>query len=389
MNERSECKPGRAQPSRNERSECKPGRAQPSMNVRPLRYSNWDAVLVALSMAHAAVVFLSPSIAVIAIGMWWNSNTISHNFIHNPFFHSGRLNRGYSFYLSLLLGFPQRLWRDRHLAHHQGRRYRFRLTAPVVAEIGSILLMWGVMAWAAPQFLAAVYLPGYVIGLTLCYLHGYFEHAHGVTSHYGLLYNLSFFNDGYHVEHHMRPAEHWTRLPEHISANSKQSRWPAVLRWIEVVNLELLEGFVLRSRTLQRFVLSRHERAFRRIFAKLENIRSVKIVGGGLFPRTALVLQRLLPGVTITIVDASSENIATAKRFIGDTVTFVQAMYKPGSVDDADVVIIPLAFRGDRRALYANPPARWTLIHDWIWSRRGEGVTISVVLLKRLNLVSS
>src|SRR5712671_1848016 len=36
MNERSECKPDRAQPSSNERSECKPDRAQPSLNDDPL-----------------------------------------------------------------------------------------------------------------------------------------------------------------------------------------------------------------------------------------------------------------------------------------------------------------------------------------------------------------
>ena len=43
--ERSECKPGRAQPSRDERSECKPGRAQPSRDESYLdlakRYFRW------------------------------------------------------------------------------------------------------------------------------------------------------------------------------------------------------------------------------------------------------------------------------------------------------------------------------------------------------------
>src|SRR5438128_8227190 len=36
--ERSECKPDRAQPSRDERSECKPDRAQPSGNERARQY---------------------------------------------------------------------------------------------------------------------------------------------------------------------------------------------------------------------------------------------------------------------------------------------------------------------------------------------------------------
>ena len=53
----------------------------------------------------------------IAIGVWWNSNTIAHNFIHRPFFRSRRFNALFSAYLSVLLGIPQVLWRDRHLAH--------------------------------------------------------------------------------------------------------------------------------------------------------------------------------------------------------------------------------------------------------------------------------
>jgi len=39
-------------------------------------------------------------------GIVVNSNTISHNFIHLPFFRSGGANRLYSFYLTLVLGFP-------------------------------------------------------------------------------------------------------------------------------------------------------------------------------------------------------------------------------------------------------------------------------------------
>ena len=48
----------------------------------------------------------------------WNANTIAHNFIHRPFFRARALNTAFSCYLSLLLGFPQSLWRARHLAHH-------------------------------------------------------------------------------------------------------------------------------------------------------------------------------------------------------------------------------------------------------------------------------
>src|SRR5204862_3217114 len=124
-----------------------------------------------------------------------------------------------------------------------------------------------------------------------------------------LLYNLLFFNDGYHVEHHAHPSEHWTRLPSHADPEARASRWPAVLRWLEAFSLDTLERLVLRSHLLQRFVLARHERAFRILLAEKSEIRRVAIVGGGLFPRTLLVLQQLLPDTPLVVIDANADNL--------------------------------------------------------------------------------
>src|SRR5687768_5588521 len=88
---------------------------------RVLRHSRWDALLVGLAALHGAVLLLTASPVLIAVGMWWNANTIAHNFIHRPFFASRWLNRLFSFYLSLVLGIPQTIWRSRHLAHHADR----------------------------------------------------------------------------------------------------------------------------------------------------------------------------------------------------------------------------------------------------------------------------
>src|SRR5437762_5120582 len=85
---------------------------------RVLRYSQWDALLIGLSLAYAALLLTVPSIPLIGIGLWWTANTVAHNFIHTPFFRSRGLNRGYSLFLSALMGIPQSLWRDRHLRHH-------------------------------------------------------------------------------------------------------------------------------------------------------------------------------------------------------------------------------------------------------------------------------
>ena len=88
-------------------------------SLRLLRYSDWDAALVALSLAYAALLVFAPSILLIAIGLWWTANTVAHNFIHTPFFRSRALNRAYSLFLTALMGVPQSLWRARHLRHHR------------------------------------------------------------------------------------------------------------------------------------------------------------------------------------------------------------------------------------------------------------------------------
>ena len=353
-----------------------------------LRHSEWDAVLVVLSLAHAVLLFSVPSMLVIAVGIWWSSNTIAHNFIHSPFFASRAVNRLYSIYLSGLLGIPQTLWRERHLQHHRGQHRAIRWTPALAVETGVVLIVWLILASLGPAFFIWVYAPGYLAGLGLCFLQGHFEHARGTTSHYGRLYNFLFFNDGYHVEHHLRPGVHWTRLPKQPQPDALRSRWPPVLRWIDAIGLESLERVVLRSRWLQRFVLTAHERAFRALLANLAHVRHVTIVGGGLFPRTALILQKLLPAAELTIVDASAENLQRARIFLNDRIAFRHRLYDPGTPDTSDLLVIPLAFIGDRDRVYRQPSARAVLVHDWLWKTRAEGVPVSWLLLKRLNLVT-
>src|SRR5439155_13126661 len=64
-----------------------------------------DLTLVALAGVHTAVLVAAPIAPVIAIGLWWNANTISHYFIHRPFFHRRSANRAFAAFLSVLLGF--------------------------------------------------------------------------------------------------------------------------------------------------------------------------------------------------------------------------------------------------------------------------------------------
>ena len=340
-----------------------------------------------MAAVHAIAVIAWPTIPVIALGISWNSNTVSHNFIHRPFFRPRWLNRTFSLYLSVLLGIPQSLWRDLHLSHHAGTGWRFRRSGDTAIEILSILLLWTALAVLKPHFFMLVYLPSYALGLALCWCQGHYEHAAGVTSHYGAIYNFLCFNDGYHAEHHARPGRHWTELARVPAAGAVASRWPPLLRWIDSLTLEGLERFVLRSSGLQRLVLRCHARAIGKLLPELRPGARVTIVGGGLFPRTALILRDFLPEARITVLDSKQRHLEIARAFFSDGVEFLERTYACGDPAGCDLLVIPLSFDGNRAELYSNPPAPAVLIHDWIWRRRGKSAIVSLLLLKRVNLI--
>jgi hypothetical protein len=356
--------------------------------ARIFRYSSWDGLLVLMALGHGMALLLWPSVLVVGLGMWWCANTVSHNFIHLPFFRARGANAGFSIYLTLLLGVPQTLWRQRHLAHHADSDWRFHATLQLAVEASAILALWCALALVAPKFLMSTYAPGLLLGLLLCHFQGHYEHARGTTSHYGWLYNLLFFNDGYHAEHHQKPARHWRELRQQHT-QGRVSRWPAVLRWLEMVNLETLERVVLRSKLLQRFILAAHRGAFQRLLRSVPDARQIAVVGGALFPRTALLLKQIAPSAAVTVIDSNESHIAIAHTFLNGSVRYEHRMFESAHpTDKYDVVVIPLSYVGDRERLYREPPARALLVQDWLWRPRGSATsTISWLLLKRLNLV--
>jgi fatty acid desaturase len=87
----------------------------------------------------------------------------------------------------------------------------FEIASWVLLVIAGFLLSWKFMLF---------FFPFYYFGHCLSYLNGYFLHyggnpdlpiAWGVSS-YHKLYNLIWFNNGYHAEHHFRPRQHWTKM---------------------------------------------------------------------------------------------------------------------------------------------------------------------------------
>jgi hypothetical protein len=362
--------------------------AKSAPHVSPLRHSAWDVLLVGLAFVHGAILLAFASPILIALGMWWNANTIAHNFIHRPFFTSRWMNRLFSFYLSLVLGIPQTIWRSRHLAHHADRPWKLKLTPQLLVEGLGVGLMWSIIALLAPKFFLIAYIPGYFAGLVLCWLQGKYEHVRGTTSHYGALYNFLFFNDGYHVEHHANPAIHWRELAAHGKADQRPSRYPAVLRWLECAGiLGALETLVLKSKRLQHFVVNCHERAMRKVLDALEEPQRVGIVGGGLFPRSLIALKRIYPNSEIVAIEGDPHHIEVARQFERNT-TYLNEWFDPQKHNDFDLLVVPLAYVGDRPAIYQRPPSPTVLVHDWIWRPHGRTAIVSPFLLKRINLVT-
>lgn len=375
--------------------------------MRVLRHSPRDAALVAaaalLGLAELALVpwlsgqgpwGMALGACAIAAIVWWTSNTVAHVHLHTPIFGPRALSRGFSLYLSALTLVPQAIWRARHLDHHRGSARPLRLGAAGCVEVGVVANLALALAAVHPDMFLKTWLPGYVLGLVLCGLQGRGEHLGGAAagiSHYGRLYNLLWFNDGYHAEHHAAPGAHWTTLPGRRLAGAQRSAAPPVVRGLVNAGLVRLERLVLRSPRLQRWVVARHAAALRRLAPRLAGrpVRRVLVVGGGLFPRTALALAEIWPAAQVTILDADAGHLAGARALLaarGRAVACVLGRYEPGQAVDADLVVVPLALVGDRAAVYAasGPPR---LIHDWIWRRRGvAGAAVSPWLLKRINL---
>src|SRR5262249_50550743 len=90
----------------------------------------------------------------------------------------------------------------------------------VAVETLALAAFWATMAAVDLQYFLVFYLPAFFFGWVLSYAEGYLEH-HGAqpgnvyansVSSYNRFYNLLWFNNGYHQEHHWDPKCHWTSL---------------------------------------------------------------------------------------------------------------------------------------------------------------------------------
>jgi fatty acid desaturase len=275
--------------------------------VRPriFAHSRLDGLLVLLAVFQFAMllhgvfsfraVSWSHSLAVGTVSvflMCTNFECIAHNFIHNPFFCSRRLNAAFGVFNTLILGSPQTLYRVQHLHHHRYNNdapdpatgttrdlsstwrhsarpdreeswltyallayfrldvgfllreaKRRQLLGQVIVEVAAILVLVAVFARLNPRGLVFFYLPVWYLGNAAAQAQNYLEHHRAIpgdrktdsVSSYGWLYNLIWFNHGYHQEHHYRPQVHWTRIPgvKKLLPPESQRR---VVRWAHWFN---------------------------------------------------------------------------------------------------------------------------------------------------------
>ncbi len=261
----------------------------------------------ALALAFAAVMFC----------YCWNVQSISHNFIHNAFFTNSWLNRAFNLVETLAIGIPQTIYYHYHMNHHWGDNdakgpdgstkdwgstyrhgkenqpeafwsycligfFRFELgpvirmilrcgrSQVVMALVESLVLgaFWLALFLLDWRYFLCFYLPSYYAGWVLIYAHTYVLHygaqpgnyyANSVSS-YHRLYNLIFFNNGYHQEHHWDPKAHWTQmkevhaeiLPQMVANRTRILRGPHITAFLEDWLTRRTERRAARSRLAKR-----------------------------------------------------------------------------------------------------------------------------------------
>lgn len=98
------------------------------------------------------------------------------------------------------------------------------------------------------------YLPAYYLALALVNIQNYYEHfgampgqnAADSVSYYGRIYNWFTFNDGHHQEHHLKPAAHWSTLPNvRKTHHNELTAQPRIISSVPAI-----VGFLDRNRNL-------------------------------------------------------------------------------------------------------------------------------------------
>lgn len=236
------------------------------------KHSKLDAFLVILTLVQVGLLALPFFMNLSALAltllvllnvflMGTNFQCTAHNFIHLPFFKARLLNQIFSIINSFGIAVPQSVYKAHHLNHHRfnnrpdvdesstwrhGKNGKeesifaysfygiFRTDLPGLFRQATKSSR---LAYVELVLLAAVFTAAFVLNwkLVLLYLvpsyfgghffalwENYCEHHHAdpydrkrdSVSCYNPVYNLLWFNNGYHQEHHFSPMVHWSQIPK-------------------------------------------------------------------------------------------------------------------------------------------------------------------------------
>jgi fatty acid desaturase len=105
--------------------------------MKVFAHTRWDLAPVLAAVAHLAFnIYLIAGFesrplwvsavlgALYAVSISWNINSISHNFIHTPYFSVRWMNRAFSLLESVTIGFSQTYYHWVHMRHHSGNSDR-------------------------------------------------------------------------------------------------------------------------------------------------------------------------------------------------------------------------------------------------------------------------
>lgn len=159
--------------------------------------------------------------------------------------------------------------------------------------------------------------------------------------------------------------------------------------------LDSLEYITMNISYLRNWVLKVHETAFSNIFALdlIEPPIRFIIVGGGIFPRTAIIIRNMFPDAQIVIQDMNHKSLECAENYmkdlgITDNIIYFKSRYTGVNYDVASesvygtVVILPLAFRGGEICQTTFK----TVKHCWLWENHPceKDSIVSYFLLKKI-----
>jgi fatty acid desaturase len=122
--------------------------------------------------------------------------------------------------------------------------------AQLYAEIAGMSALGLALLALDWRFFAFAYLPSVYLSWIMTHVENYYDHYRAAdpanrfadsVSYYGKLFNRLYFNEGYHLEHHIAPSVHWTkrgelvaRYSEEVSAaGSQPARFPSLLGFLE------------------------------------------------------------------------------------------------------------------------------------------------------------